>query len=124
MKEEEYFSKNYPDACWGDRPLSPYWDYFQSGVEFGERQSAKQIQIDAEQILALQKQNGELTDKVDELKKRNSELAGQKASLERWLGEAKEIIREYLTLLDKLHNTTIFNIDEDLKHKAEAFLKE
>ena len=28
----------------------------------------KQIQIDAEQILALQKQNGELTDKVKELK--------------------------------------------------------
>lgn len=31
------------------------------------RQLEKQIQIDAEQIRALQKQNGELTDKVNEL---------------------------------------------------------
>lgn len=34
----------------------------------------KQIQIDAEQIRALQKQNGELTDKVKELEKENAEL--------------------------------------------------
>ena len=44
--------------------------------------------------------------------------------LEKENAEAKEIIREYLSLLDKLHNTIIFNIDEDLKQKAEAFLKE
>ena len=43
MTEEEYFRKNYPDSCWGDRPLSPYWDYFQDGVEFGERQSEENI---------------------------------------------------------------------------------
>ena len=67
MTEEEYFRKNYPDSCYGDKLLSPHWDFFQEGVEFGERQSEKQIQIDAEQIRALQKQNGELTDKVTEL---------------------------------------------------------
>ena len=61
MVEEEFFRKNYPDSCYGDKPLSPHWDFFQAGVEFGEQQSAKQIQIDAEQIRALQKQNGELT---------------------------------------------------------------
>lgn len=43
MTEEEYFRKNYPDSCYGDRPLSPYWDFFQDGVEFGERQSENQI---------------------------------------------------------------------------------
>lgn len=43
MTEEEYFRKNYPDSCWGDRPLSPYWDFFQDGVEFGERQSEQQL---------------------------------------------------------------------------------
>jgi len=36
----------------------------QSSVEY---EGEKQIQIDAEQIRALQKQNGELTDKVKEL---------------------------------------------------------
>ena len=35
MTEEEYFRKNYPDSCYGDRPLSPHWDFFQDGVEFG-----------------------------------------------------------------------------------------
>ena len=43
MTEEEYFRKNYPDSCYGDKPLSPHWDFFQSGVEFGERQSEKRI---------------------------------------------------------------------------------
>lgn len=33
---------------------------------------------------------------VDELKVRNGELAGQVASLNRWLGEAKEIIRRLI----------------------------
>ena len=35
MTEEEYFRKNYPDSCYGDKPLSPYWDFFQDGTEFG-----------------------------------------------------------------------------------------
>ena len=67
MTEEEYFRENYPDSCYGNKPLSPHWDFFQDGVEFGERKSEKQIEIDAKQIRALQKQNGELTDKVKEL---------------------------------------------------------
>lgn len=44
MTEEEYFIKTYPDACYGDKPLSPYWDFFQDGVEFSERQSEKKIE--------------------------------------------------------------------------------
>ncbi len=43
MTEEEYFRKNHPDSCYGDKPLSPHWDFFQDGVEFGERQSEKKI---------------------------------------------------------------------------------
>ena len=35
MTEEEYFRKNYPDFCYGDKPLSPHWDFFQDGAEFG-----------------------------------------------------------------------------------------
>ena len=41
---------------------------FKNGYFAGAEPREKQIQIDAEQILALQKQNGELTDKVKELK--------------------------------------------------------
>ena len=29
MTEEEYFRKNYPNSCYGDKPLSPHWDFFQ-----------------------------------------------------------------------------------------------
>ena len=50
MTEEEYFRKHYPDSCYGDRLLSPYWDLFQDGVEFGERQSEKKIEELEQQI--------------------------------------------------------------------------
>ena len=56
-----------------------------------------QIQIDATQIVALQKQNGELTDK---------------------LTEAKEIIREYVDF--PTSNEELWKLHE----KAEDFLKE
>ena len=55
MTEEEYFRKNYPDSCYGDKPLSPYWDFFQSGVEFGERQSEKRIANLESQIEQMKK---------------------------------------------------------------------
>ena len=44
MTEEEFFIKNYPDFCYGDKPLSPHWDLFQYGVEFGERESEEKIE--------------------------------------------------------------------------------
>ena len=50
MTEEEYFRKNYPDSCYGNRLLSPHWDFFQDGVEFGERQSEKKIEELQQQI--------------------------------------------------------------------------
>jgi len=43
MTEEEYFIKTYPDSCYGDRPLSPHFDFFEAGVEFGERESEEKI---------------------------------------------------------------------------------
>jgi predicted RNase H-like nuclease (RuvC/YqgF family) len=61
MTEEEYFRKNYPDSCYGDTPLSPHFDFFQDGVEFGERQSKKRI-------AELEKENAEQKDEVRKLK--------------------------------------------------------
>ena len=51
MTEEEYFRENYPDSCYGDKPLSPHWDFFQDGVEFGERKSEKKIEYLNEEII-------------------------------------------------------------------------
>ena len=79
MTEEEYFRKNYPDSCYGDRPLSPYWDFFQDGVEFGERKSEKEIG-DLEQ--KLEQTEKDLADyqfnypSIKELSKENEELKG------------------------------------------------
>ena len=58
-----------------------------------------------------------------ELKKRNGELAGQKASLERWFGEAKEIIKRLLDCLLDFDEDTI-SFYKQVIDKAEAFLKE
>ena len=65
MTEEEYFRKNYPDFCYGDKPLSPYWDFFQDGVEFGERQSEKKI-------AELEKENAELKEQIEKMKNCNN----------------------------------------------------
>jgi len=54
-----------------------FMDYGQAsalGYLAGAEPREKQIQIDAEHIIALQKQNGELTDKVSDLEIRCNEL--------------------------------------------------
>lgn len=81
MTEEEYFRKNYPDSCYGDKPLSPHWDFFQDGVEFGERQSEKKIaklerriaSIRGSHRVDLAKLNARI-EQVERLKKENAEL--------------------------------------------------
>ena len=57
MTEEEYFRKNYPDSCYGDKLLSPHWDFFQDGVEFGERESEKKMKSCKEEILKALKES-------------------------------------------------------------------
>ena len=79
MTEEEYFRKNYPDVCWGDRPLSPYWDYFQDGVEFGERQNKEQLDLLSKHILELQADKGKLIDENKDLKETIDKLREQLA---------------------------------------------
>ena len=76
MTEEEYFIKNYPDSCYGDRPLSPYWDFFQDGVEFGERQSENKIEELEETINKLREQFALRYDLEDKLRKENETLEG------------------------------------------------
>ncbi len=88
MTEEEFFINNYPDSCYGDKPLSPHWDFFQDGVEFGERKSEQRIteleaQIERNKIdLAISEHDREHDDyeltevyeKVKQLEKENADL--------------------------------------------------
>ena len=128
MDEKEYFRKNYPDACYGDKPLSPYWDYFQSGVEFGERQSEEKIEELKE---TYKKQRNK---RIDELQKKNHDLEKYIAELKTEKGcetctkfdevkltKAKEIIRE---LLDSCFGYNSKTVNYGIKAEAEAFLKE
>lgn len=59
-----------------------------------------------------------------ELKKRNGELAGQKASLERWFGEAKEIIKDLLSLKSTVSSTEDIRNRFSVRERAEQFIKE
>ena len=81
-------------------------------------------------IKEVQKENTELEKELVELKKRNGVLAGQKASLGRWLGEAVAVIKKFSEFLnDKVEydpehsqeHTTLWN---ELCERAERFLKE
>lgn len=143
MTEEEYFRKNYPDFCYGDKPLSPYWDLFQDGVEFGERQSEKTFKQKLKVETELSKRLGvayreyeQLTKEQDEhiveLEKENAELKSEKGceTCTKFdkvkLTKATEIIKDILNVC--CSNCTNPHC-VDCKHrkmvlKAEQFLQE
>ena len=106
MTEEEFFIKNYPDSCYGDKPLSPHWDFFQCGVEFGERQSEKKIE--------------ELKEELAKKSDTNHQLVQQLAEQNEKLTEAKELIENII----RVTWGEGWNYSLDWKVKAEAFLKE
>ena len=67
-------------------------------IEFAEQETKElkaQIEIDAKQIRALQKQNGELTDKVADLKEEINKIAFARGNLEEENAELKETLKTY-----------------------------
>ena len=42
-KMEETFRKNYPQYCRGKELLSPYWDLWQAGAEYGYNEALKEV---------------------------------------------------------------------------------
>jgi vacuolar-type H+-ATPase subunit E/Vma4 len=90
---------------------------WQEGAEFGYNKAMEEMQ---EKGLALQSDMDRTIEQNLKLKKRNSELAGQKASLERWFGEAKKIIGNLYAICKDNHypNSSV------LMEQAEQFLKE
>ncbi len=150
MTEEEYFRKNYPDFCYGDKPLSPNWDFFQDGVEFGERQSEKRIEELEEKISVLlsckncpENKGGLLCQKeyegkclsqkiqfIKELQEENAELKEMYHESDEdnnklrenipKLAEAKEIIRELLKYIFTPEGFE--SISKETIKKAETFI--
>lgn len=105
MTEEEYFRKNYPDSCYGDKPLSPHWDFFQDGVEFGERQSENKI---AELKKACDETQELLDKQIEAAFKLDKENEGLRLKLEALEGQTpwkdikdkSELIKENAELKD------------------------
>ena len=125
MTEEEFFISNYPDSCYGDKPLSPHWDFFQDGVEFGERKSEKKI-------AELEKENAELKERLKE-----HESTGDVQFWENvwsWkikaiqLTKARKIIenllQSQLTPSSAYEETDLIDWRESSIKKAEQFLSE
>ena len=118
MTEEEYFIKNYPVFCYGDRPLSPYWDLFQDGVEFGERQSEKKIE-------ELEKENAELKARLNAINLLTPELEELSKLKTQQLTKAKDHIKTLLDCLEQDTNDPQTNYYVcQYMDKAEQFLKE
>ena len=122
MTEEEYFRKNFPDSCYGDRPLSPHWDFFEDGVEFGERQSKKKIK-------ELEKENTELKGSL-ELYENGACRAENQCAIKDQLSQAKELLKKILATPRTIYRkdedgepTPFFNPSyEELEKQAEQFL--
>jgi uncharacterized protein YcfL len=147
MTEEEYFRKYYPDFCYGDKPLSPHWDFFQEGVEFGERQSEEKIQkIEEERndyrdkyetvknesevkIADLEKENAELKDyRLTTLAKQQTENQKYTVNLEHKLSWYDDQLTKAKELLERLLitscNSDVLNLlpncSEVLRVRVEA----
>lgn len=144
---EEWIAKNSKEFITNPN-YSPF-DYAEAIYLAGAEPREKQIQIDAEQIRALQKQNGELTDKVKELEKENLELRkqlvekGQHLDLteKEW---GKDLVQMYnfktlytkqseqLTKAKEIINTFVdwkkgeggYDLPKDFLYYAEQFLNE
>ena len=77
---------------------------FREGYLAGAEPREKRIKHLEESLLDVTEKS---VRQIAELRNRNSELAGQKASLERWYGEAKELIKKLIHefyYLCELHN--------------------
>lgn len=112
MTEEECFRKNYPDYCYGNKPLSPHWDFFQDGVELGERQSEKQI-------AELEKENAELKDKNKALEQYADLADGKVDEVKEQLTKAESLITKLSTCFSSYANNIFEN---ELLKEAEQFL--
>jgi ribosomal protein S16 len=65
-------------------------DLFNIAMEYAEPRE-KQIQIDAEQIRALQKQNGELTDRVKELEAQITDMKNYCCEVSKYLHDYSNV---------------------------------
>ena len=107
MNEEELFCKLYPEYVVNGKPLSPYFDLFESGYEQSENRIAdleKKNKVLAQNLEdteiinnALEKENAELKAELSENKVADCHIVN---GLCEQLTKAKEIIKDLLSLCE------------------------
>mgnify|MGYP002522640646 CR=1 FL=1 len=129
MTEEEYFRKHYPDVCYNGKPLSPYWDLFQDGTEFGERQSEKKIE-ELEQENARLKEKLEGTEKARDYWKDSSFDWRHKCTSRKPFRVAVKAQKQLIKAIGiikrwyETNNSTYIEPSQELIEVTEQFLKE
>ena len=143
MNEEELFCKLFPEYVVNGKPLSPYFDLFESGYEQSEKR-IKELECECRRCVYTdcpcilsdygKDRNGicdhfkDIFDENAELKLKLDALEGQtpwkdikdKSEVIGKLTKAKEIIKDLLQVLPEENIEGIYEITEE----AERFLKE
>lgn len=94
LKDEDYVEYDGEKMLMFNREYyaeDEYFRFYFNGYLAGAKPREKQIEIDAKQIRALQKQNGELTDRVKELEAQIEEMKCLNEVIIKALNECKEI---------------------------------
>ena len=142
MNEEELFCKLFPEYVVNGKPLSPYFDLFESGYEQAEKRIEELEKENAEtkeriktleyrcenikdtdtmELVALQRENAELKrDKEDLIFIRNQNAKCMCEDKEN-LTKAKELIKYLLSFIQKENYKTRWDINIA---EAEQFLSE
>ena len=106
MNEEELFCKLFPEYAVNGKPLSPYFDLFESGYEQAEKRIAE-----------LEKENAELKKQLEMSNKVYNDNLDYSHHIEEQLTKAKELLKRFI----ELENCTL---DYDDIKEAEQFLKD
>ena len=136
MNEEKLFCKLFPDYAVNGKPLSPYFDFFESGYEQAENRIEKlekvcqdlsdKFDYQVKQVMKLEKENANLKEELKNWKDEWQEQV-QKATDEGYartlqtiqLSKAKEIINKLIELVEFLNED---NVKEPIVAEAEKFL--
>lgn len=122
MNEEELFCKLYPEYSVNGKPLSPYFDLFESGYEQSEKQIEELEKENAElklKVTALENANRAMVKELDDTTSGGLSVLENVVRSKEQLTKAKEIIKEILE-----EDNYSLGLPKELRLKTEQFLKE
>ena len=122
MNEEELFCKLFPEYAVNGKPLSPYFDLFESGCE----QSEKHITELEKENKTMRSEIGIAKGYIERIEKENAELKSERGCEtctkfdEVKLTKAKELLKRYV----KIYVNPYPEEEIELRDEAEQFLRD